>query len=198
MREVTDSIADALPAAAAVFAEHGFVGTRMEDIVAATGVPRPTLYYHFEGKEQILAWLLERLLGDLSADVGTILDRDEPARDRLRSVIRAHFQLFADNPDLCAVLLTELGRITRIPQLADSIWAAFHEPVRKLLDAGEGDGSLRVVDGETAASAIFGTVTMVGMHYVVTGQPLDVPAVADTLDDLILNGLSPTSKGNGP
>lgn len=198
MREVTDSIAEALPAAAAVFAERGFEGTRMEDIVAATGVPRPTLYYHFEGKGQILGWLMERLLRDLSTEVGMILDRDEPARDRLRLVVRTYFQMFADNPALCAVLLTELGRITRIPHLADSIWASFHEPVRKLLDAGERDGSLRVVEEETAASAIFGTVTMVGLHYVITEQTLDVPAVASRLDDLIINGLSPNPKGHKP
>jgi TetR/AcrR family transcriptional regulator len=74
MREVTESIAEALPKAAAVFAARGLDGTRMEDIVEATGVPRPTLYYHFSSKEEILAWLLERLLRDLSVEIGHMLD----------------------------------------------------------------------------------------------------------------------------
>ncbi len=143
MRELTDNIADALPKAAAVFAERGLDGTRMDDIVEATGVPRPTLYYHFSSKEEILAWLLQRLLRDLSIEIGGIVDRDEPARDRLRSIIAAYLQLFADHTQLCTVLLTELGRITRIPALADAIWAAFHEPLGKVLDAGERDGSMR-------------------------------------------------------
>lgn len=46
MRGVTENIAAALPRAAAVFATRGLDGTRMNDIVAATGIPRPTLYYH--------------------------------------------------------------------------------------------------------------------------------------------------------
>jgi TetR/AcrR family transcriptional regulator len=196
MREVTDPIAEALPKAAAVFAARGLDGTRMEDIVDATGVPRSTLYYHFSSKEEILAWLLQRLLRDLSTDVGHIVDRDDLARDRLGAVITAYLQLFADNRDLCAVLLTELGRITRIPILADAIWAAFHEPVRKLLDAGEHDGSLRGAEDEMTASAIFGAVTMVGLHHVLTGKPVDPPAMSRRLDRLILHGLAPTPGRN--
>src|SRR5690606_6295062 len=148
MREVTESIAEALPKAAAVFASRGLDGTRMEDIVEASGVPRPTLYYRFASKEEILAWLLQRLLRALSIEIGGIVDRDEPARDRLRQVIAAYLQLFADHTQLCTVLLTELGRITRIPQLADAIWAAFHEPLGKVLDAGERDGSMQASDHE--------------------------------------------------
>ena len=42
MREVTESIAEALPKAAAVFAARGLDGTRMEDIVEA-GFDRTTV-----------------------------------------------------------------------------------------------------------------------------------------------------------
>jgi AcrR family transcriptional regulator len=191
MSEVSVTVAAALPAASEVFASKGLDGTRMEDLVRATGIPRPTLYYHFSSKEEILAWLLERLLRELAIEIGSIMDRDEAADARLRSVVRAHLHLFAENPSLCSVLLAELGRITRIPHLADSIWAAFHQPVRKLLDAGERDGSLRAVDHEVAASAIFGAVTMVGLHYVVTGQAVDVDSLASALDDLVMPGVLP-------
>ena len=189
MRQVSEGIAGALPKAASVIAERGLENTRMEDIVAATGIPRPTLYYHFSSKEEILAWLLERLLRDLTVDVGHIVDRDEPARDRFAKVVRAYLEVFAQHRDLCAVLLSDLGRVTRIPTLAESIWSAFHEPVRKLLDAGSRDGSLRSVDAEVAGSAIFGALTMVGLHYIITGQPIDVDVIAARLDNLILGGL---------
>lgn len=199
MKEVTDNIAAALPRAAAVFATRGLDGTRMEDIVAATGIPRPTLYYHFSSKEEILAWLLARLMRDLAIDVGQILDRDEAARDRLHAVVGAYLGLFAEHRELTTVLLTDLGRITRIPELADAIWASFHEPVRKLLHAGASDGSLRVVDDELTASSIFGAVTMVGLHYIVTGQPIDPDASATKIQDLLLQGLAPAKRATkGP
>src|SRR5581483_5966605 len=40
---------------AETFAARGFEDTRMEDLAEATGVPKATLYYHFAGKEEILA-----------------------------------------------------------------------------------------------------------------------------------------------
>ncbi len=142
-----------LTTASKLFLEKGYEKTSLQDIIRETGLSKGAIYHHFSSKEEILAWLLQRLLRDLSNDIGHIVDRDDAARDRLSAVITAYLQLFADHRDLCTVLLTELGRITRIPLLADAIWAAFHEPVRKLLDAGEHDGSLRAVEEEMSASA---------------------------------------------
>lgn len=189
-RQPSASVAAALPGAATAFAEHGIDGARMEDIAAATGIPRATLYYHFSSKDEILTWLLERLLQRLSGDIGTILDRSDSARARLGAVTEAYLQLFADYPDLCGVMLTDLGRVARIPVLADAVWAGFHEPVAKLLDEGERDGTLRAVGGDATASAVFGAITMVGWHYVVTGKPVDVKRVASQLDDLLGGGLA--------
>jgi AcrR family transcriptional regulator len=195
MKAVTENIAAALPRAAAVFASQGLDGTRMEDIVEATGIPRPTLYYHFSSKEEILAWLLERLLRELAIEIGHVIDRDESARERLVAIVDVHLRVFAEHRELTVALLTDLGRITRIPELADAIWASFHEPVRKLLRAGEADGSLRGVDDELTASSIFGTVTMVGLHYLATGEPLDPGPTAAKINDLLLRGLAtPTSQ----
>jgi AcrR family transcriptional regulator len=196
-RALSATIATALPRAAPVFAERGLDGTRMEDIVRVTGIPRPTLYYHFSSKEEILAWLLDRMLIDLSVDVGEVLDRDEPAADRLDAVIGTYLALFAEHRHLCTVLLSELGRITRIPELAETIRAAFHEPVRKLLDAGSADGSLRKVDDELAASAIFGAVTMVGLHKIVADQPVDVHRTVSDLRQVMRRGIAPIDPGPG-
>ena len=189
-RELTEQIANALPAAATVFAERGIDATRMEDIAAATGIPRATLYYHFGSKEDILSWLLERLLRAVSADVGAVKDQPGTARERLARIIVTHLRIYAENPDLCRVLLAELGRVTKIPALAEAIWSGFHEPVRKLFEAGHRDGSLREVDPEPTASALFGAITMLGLHYILTGQDLDVPRVAAQLEDLVIAGLA--------
>ena len=190
MKQLTTTITAALPNAAKAFAEHGFEGTRIEHVVAATGIPKPTLYYHFSSKEEILSWLLEQLLQDLATEIGTVVDSDQLARARLREVFGTYLTVFAERPDLCTVLLSDLGRISRIPVVADSVRSAFHEPVRKLLDAGVADGSIRAVDGRITSSAIFGMVTMVGLHYLVAGDRIEVPEVLAQLEELLDRGLA--------
>jgi AcrR family transcriptional regulator len=61
---------------AETFATRGFEDTRMEDLAEATGVPKATLYYHFAGKEEILAWLLRSTLAAtlMHADRVVLLD----------------------------------------------------------------------------------------------------------------------------
>ncbi|MGY1551315.1 TetR/AcrR family transcriptional regulator [Microbacterium sp. A588] len=48
-----------LDAAAALFAEHGYVATSTRAIAERVGVRQPSLYYHFSGKDDLLAALLE-------------------------------------------------------------------------------------------------------------------------------------------
>lgn len=49
--------------AAPLFAGRGFAATRMEDIDAATGMQKPSLYYYFESKEELLTSLVESRIG---------------------------------------------------------------------------------------------------------------------------------------
>lgn len=49
-----------LDAAEALFAERGFAGTRLRDVAAAAGLRTPSLYNHFESKDELYAAVLER------------------------------------------------------------------------------------------------------------------------------------------
>jgi hypothetical protein len=67
MRVVPQWLTISEESVAAVFTREGFQQTRMEQLAAACGVPRATLYYHFGGKDEVLAWLLRSTLDDLGA-----------------------------------------------------------------------------------------------------------------------------------
>jgi AcrR family transcriptional regulator len=53
MRPIPDDMTAKVMAAAQLFAERGLDGATMSDIAEVTGIPRATLYYHFEGKEAV-------------------------------------------------------------------------------------------------------------------------------------------------
>ena len=190
MRVVPDGIAERLEAAAQVFADHGFDQTRIEQLAEATGIPRATLYYYFAGKEDILAWLLRRMLVEMAEAVAGAAAGSGTARDRLEGVLRAKLEVQARHPATCRALMADLGRAGRIPDIAAAIQAAFHQPVRRLLAEGEADGSLRPVgDPETTASAVYGAVTMAGAHYLVADYRLDPDRVAAEVTTFVLAGL---------
>jgi AcrR family transcriptional regulator len=190
MRAVPDGIAERLEAAAVVFADHGFDQTRIEQLAEATGIPRATLYYYFAGKEDILAWLLRRMLAEMAEAVAAAAAGPGTARQRLEAVLRAKVEVQARHPATGRALMADLGRAGRIPEIAAAIQAAFHQPVRRLLAEGEADGSLRPVgDPETTASAVYGAITMAGAHYLVADNRLDPGRVATEVTTFILAGL---------
>ena len=193
MRVVPDGIAERLDGAARVFADHGFDQTRIEQLAEATGIPRATLYYYFAGKEDILAWLLRRMLAEMSEAVAGAAAGPGTARERLEAVLRAKVEVQARHPATCRALMADLGRAGRIPDIAAAIQEAFHQPVRRLLAEGEADGSLRPVgDPETTASAVYGAITMAGAHYLVADNRLDPDRVATEVTAFILAGLGAT------
>jgi TetR/AcrR family transcriptional repressor of lmrAB and yxaGH operons len=54
MAKATDSKGKTLAAAALLFRQQGFHGTALHDVLAASGAPRGSLYFHFPGgKEEI-------------------------------------------------------------------------------------------------------------------------------------------------
>lgn len=192
MRKVPNHITDKLPAAADLFAENGLNDTKIEDVAAVTGVPKATLYYYFPGKEDILAFLLQELLRDISAAVKTVVAGDGTAAERLVGVIGAQLRVMGQRPAVCRALIGELGRAGRMPAIAEMINTAYQKPVEDLLVAGDRDGSLQPQrDVQATSIALFGAVTVSALMYLVGGVDLDETTVGDTLNRLVIDGLRP-------
>lgn len=63
-----------------LFSERGYVGVRVEDIAREAGVSRATFYKHFAERDEILAELFSRLLGDRDGDAPVPAGDDVEAR----------------------------------------------------------------------------------------------------------------------
>jgi AcrR family transcriptional regulator len=178
-------------AAAELFAESGLDATKMEDIASATGVPKATLYYYFEGKEDILAFLFNEILDEVARAIDDAARTEGTAADRLRAAIVAHLRVFEDFPAASRALQFDLGRAARIPHIDERIEAAYRRPLRRLLEAGADDGSLRRVEHpRLVAIAILGAVTTVGINAITLGRARPVEEIADVVIDVVLRGVS--------
>nr|WP_292990535.1 TetR family transcriptional regulator [Mycobacterium sp.] len=157
-----------------------------------TGVPKATLYYYFAGKEDILAFLLEDLLQEISDAVIAIVQVDGTGAERLDEVIHAQLGAMARRPAVCRALIGELGRAGRMPVIAEMISTAYQQPVEALLVAGAADGSLLAQPDPRATSiALFGAVTVSALMYLVTRDHLDETLVAGALHGVMFDGLRP-------
>lgn len=198
MRTLPGGMRDKVLVAAELFAESGLDATKMEDVAAATGVPKATLYYYFSGKEDILAFLFGEILDEVSRAVGAAVHRDGTAADRLRAAVVAHLGVFKEYPAASQALQFDLGRAARIPFITERINAAFIEPVQALLTDGAKDHSIRPVKHpRIVATAILGAITTVGMNGLTMGSPRRVGPLADDLVDFVLHGVAGAPAAGG-
>ena len=191
MRPLPAGMREKVLAAAELFAESGLDATKMEDVASATGVPKATLYYYFEGKEDILAFLFSEILDEVARAIDDAVRTEGTAADRLRAAIVAHLRVFEAFPAASRALQFDLGRAARIPHIDERIEAAYRRPLRRLLEEGADDGSLRAVEHpRLVAIAILGAVTTVGINAITLGRARPVEEIADVVIDVVLRGVA--------
>jgi AcrR family transcriptional regulator len=83
-----------------LFAQHGYAGTRLEDVAAAANVTKPIVYRHFDSKKALYMALLEKHRDDLP----TFVERADGVRpilerwlDYVRENQHAWLMLFRDS-----------------------------------------------------------------------------------------------------
>jgi TetR/AcrR family transcriptional regulator len=191
MRSLPAAIAQKVMGAAALFAEHGLDATKMDDVAAATGVPKATLYYYFEGKEDILRFLFSEILHEVGRAIAAAVAAEGDASERLAGAIEAHLEVFERFPMESRALQFDLGRAARMPEIAERVNAAFLEPVHGLLLEGAADGSLRhFEDSRLVATAILGAITTTGLNALTIGHHRASHKVTAGLVDLVLSGVA--------
>ncbi|MDP3953122.1 hypothetical protein, partial [Microbacterium sp.] len=139
--------------------------------------------------------LLSDLLDLIAGEVGVAVSTAEDARTRLEAAVGAQLGVMVEHPFLCRALVGDLGRATRLPDLAEALRSAFYEPIQKLLADGVDDGSLRqVTDPGAVAMSVFGAITVAGLSAAVEGSSADPSADAARFSaaicELVLDGLA--------
>jgi AcrR family transcriptional regulator len=159
--------------AARAFAENGYAGTSLNDVIRATGLTKGGFYFHFESKSELALAVLDQVRADWRNSVLDAVSADMPAAERIGLVMHTLAAHKASHPGSRAVdrLCRELGEtdpaVRGYVQFED--WYALAE---QLLEQVRLEGDLDpMVDIPSAAR--FLVVAFVGGEHVadLTGEP---------------------------
>ena len=122
-----------LDAARAIFAEKGYSGANVSEIVAHARTTKPMVYYHFGSKEGLFAAVLEEVYAAMrEIEAGLQLSGMPPAAG-LRRLVEATFDYHAEHPDW--VRLISIANIHDAEHIVGSVSvAARNTPVLAILD----------------------------------------------------------------
>lgn len=153
--------AEIVAAAERRFAEHGYAGTRLEDVGADVGVGRSAVLYHFKDKRQLYRAVLDDLYGGALDAVRRALAGPGPIAERTERAVAIVVEYVARRPAAAQIALREAA--TTDPEIRAEVRsraAPLLELVTAILEEGQRAGVLRPVrpDALHFVSAVAGTL----------------------------------------
>jgi TetR/AcrR family transcriptional regulator len=89
-----------------LIAQHGYDGIGVQQLVAAAGVTKPTLYHHFGSKQGVIEAILAETGGQLLRVVKEAATYQGDITQSITRVVQAYFHFARQQPDFYRLLLT--------------------------------------------------------------------------------------------
>jgi len=181
-----------LAEAARLFCEKGYHATSMEDLAAAVGIKKGSLYYYIESKEQLLLEIAELIPPRFIANVRALLeDTQLTAEQKIRTAIMRHLELFGTETGLIwsRVFLREYRALPDQHRRKLLEQRRQYEKVfRRLITEGVERGEFAPVDVTMVTRAILGMCNWAIEWYSPQGKH-SAKEIASIFSDLVLKGL---------
>lgn len=192
-----------LEVALRMFAERGYANTRLEDVAAAAGVTKGTIYHYFANKEDLLRRSMEHYrVGRFASIERALRDRRGPVSAAVRPLLQRVFGQ-ADAQQLSMLTLLVKGVLQEVPGLYEE-WlqtgpARTWQLLAGLIEAGKTSGEFRRdADSEVLARlTISGLILQFVWRASAGGAPpmdFDPDRLIDSAADFLLHALRPLGR----
>jgi len=160
MAKVSSTREDMLSAAVELFAERGYEGVGIAELLSKSGAPRGSLYFHFpEGKEQIGAEVVARVGAEVAARFRGLHDSGVDLETFIERVFKTTAKECKDRDYIasCPMAAIATGFGNDSPKLATAVREAFNSWEVEIRVAAEARG-LTAANAASFASAMLASM----------------------------------------
>lgn len=182
-----------LESARRVFGARGYVGSRVEDIIATAGIARGTFYLYFKSKRDVFDAILDDLFVLIRGSIAMVdpQDRERTALEQLRANVDRAMDVLLHDPDITRILLlAAIGLDEDFDTKLDSFYGSVCQMLENSLLTGQNLGLVRRdLDRAVAARAVLGATKELLYRVVVAGDSIDRSRLCAGLLDVTLRGI---------
>jgi TetR/AcrR family fatty acid metabolism transcriptional regulator len=142
-----------MSAAVRVLSREGAERLTMDDVAMEAGVAKGTLYVYFKNKQDLLKELVETATAPMVEELTSILNGNNPARDRLCDMTQRHLSYFDEHRDFFRIFVHDrMTSIQRLKRYRNNRYQTFVNAIAKVLQTGIDQGEFRSFDPYKVAS----------------------------------------------
>lgn len=180
-------------AAEKLFAEHGYEGTKIQDIAAESGLSMGTLYSVFGGKGAVYDAVQSDRLSEVFMLAAEAMDSDESAADRLLHGNRRFIRWLTEHPDFLRIHLDGSSAWATHPgDVADEqieAWRRGINLIAEVLAQAMREGDALEEDPIIAARLMVATQEVFMSAWVESGMREDADRLADRVEQQLERAL---------
>src|SRR6266571_5170059 len=134
-----------LEVAAAAFAEKGYAGTSLNDVIKGAGVTKGGFYFHFPSKEALALAVLRNKQEQWAGRVLSATMRSASAIDQMNAMVDALIDLHEQDPSAQAIgrICEELAEDPAMVPLLSPQFEVWVEMTASLFSRGQQEGVIR-------------------------------------------------------
>ena len=156
-----------LEVARELFAHKGLEATTMNDIAAASGRGRRTLYTYFRNKEEIYYAVIEEELERLSEKMDEVASMDVEPEEKVFTLIYTHLSIIRDTVARNGTLRAEFFRnIWMVEKVRKAFDVEEHRILQKVLQEGVDKGRFRIENVGLMADIVYYSVKGLEVPYI--------------------------------
>jgi AcrR family transcriptional regulator len=169
-----------------LFHDHGFTGTTLDDVAAALGVTKPSIYTHFRSKTELLGAICQPPI-QMSCDaVAQALTRGGSATDRLhRAIVEFTRVVLRRQPNMAVFFREEKHLSVEAADAINVLRKRFDHLLSGLLAEGKASGEFQLEDPHVTSLALGGMISWIYTWYHADGR-LSEDALCERMASLAL------------
>jgi TetR/AcrR family transcriptional repressor of lmrAB and yxaGH operons len=188
-----------LEATARLLRQRGYHGTSLNDVLAASGAPRGSLYFHFPGgKDQLVLEVTRASVGEITRKLHAVLAAENSPAAAVRRIVEKTADMLRENDFAagCPIAPLVLDATAEVPALVELTRQAFRDWIGLFADAFARAG---IPEARARSLALLVEAAMEGLMVIARTSRDDraIRAVADELAALLDNAL-PRAKRRAP
>ncbi len=184
--------AQILTAAIDCFSKNGYHNTTMDDIVAASGMSKGSLYWHFKNKQDVLVSAVKWYFDQLAENLFPMIENIPSIVERLKMILSAFSQVMDSDDSIFRVFLDFYAQTRSDPEverLARELILPYIDLIAVQIQQGVDEGELRPVNARHIAVSLMAAFDGLFLYHMMLGDDFEWGKIGQELGTIILDGL---------